>query len=146
MFNDIQEEYISEYFDTVFVAVEAGKYEGGVLGWDVYEGDYFGLDTWDTSAAQKASREKLKRLTKDELLDTVRSNMKILYAYLGLKDRYTNLKAAIDILKGQNTEQLNLVKQIEASYEKVTDKFCSWQDENNFERLINSLTEEAWLW
>ena len=44
MSNDLQEEWIPECFDIFFVAVGAGEVYGGLLGYDNYEGDYFGLN------------------------------------------------------------------------------------------------------
>lgn len=146
MWNDLQDTYVPEWFDTLFVAVNAGEYGSGAFGWDNYIGDYYGLDPFDTNAATKHSREKLKRLTKDELIEGVQACLKVLYAYLGLKDRYTNLKAAIDILKGQNIDNLNLVKNIEAAYEETQGDFHDWSAENKFDRLVNNLSWEAWLW
>ena len=146
MWNDLQDAYVPEWFDILFVAVGAGDYEGGIFGFDEYVNDYYGLDPYDTNEAIKHSREKLKRLTKDELIEGVQACLKVLYAYLGLKDRYTNLKAAIDILKGQNIDNLNLVKNIEAAYEEIQGEFHDWGAENKFDRLVNNLTWEAWLW
>ena len=146
MWNDMQDAYVPEWFDILFVAVGAGDYEGGTFGWDEYVGDYYGLDPFDTNEAVKNSREKLKKHTKDELIDGTQACLKVLYAYLGLKDRYTNLKAAIDILKGQNMDYLNLVKNIEAAYDETQDKFHDWSAENRFDSLVNNLPWEAWLW
>ena len=41
--------------------------------------------------------------------------------YIGLRNRYDSLKAAIDILRDQNTGYLQVVKEIERLYEKVSE-------------------------
>ena len=41
MLEDLQEEWVPECFDIFFVAVGAGD----LLGWDSYEGDYFGISS-----------------------------------------------------------------------------------------------------
>ena len=64
MQGDLQEEWVPECFDIFFVTSGAGESFGGMLGWDSYEGDYFGIDGMDVFAEDEA-RKKLKRLSKD---------------------------------------------------------------------------------
>ena len=50
MLNDMGNEWIPDCFDLLFVAAGAGERYGGLLGWDSYVSDYFGLsqdvDVW----------------------------------------------------------------------------------------------------
>ncbi len=97
MREDLEEAYVPECFDTVFVAVGAGDNESGYLGYDSYEQDYFGLDVpsdWIESEGVK----KLKRMTKDEIIECAAACLKVYQAYIGIKYRYDSLKAAFDIL------------------------------------------------
>ena len=68
MMNDLREEWIPNCFDRFFVAVGASESFGGLLGYDSYEQDYYGLScegVW----AEDESRKALKRMTKDELIE-----------------------------------------------------------------------------
>ena len=50
--DDLQySEYVSVYFDVLFPAVGA-RYAGGYLGYDQYEGDYYGLEPYEYSFAE----------------------------------------------------------------------------------------------
>lgn len=53
MLEDLQEEWVPECFDIFFVAVGAGD----LLGWDSYEGDYFGISSYESNLAEKTLRE-----------------------------------------------------------------------------------------
>ena len=69
---DLHEEWVPKCFDHFFVSIEAGEDFGGLLGYDSYEQDYFGLscsDVW----AEDESKKVLKRLTKDELIASARN-------------------------------------------------------------------------
>lgn len=148
MFEDLKEEWVPECFDIFFVAAGAGDLEGGLLGWDVYEGDYFGISC-SSSWAEDEANKKLKRMTKDDLIVAARQCFKIYHAYLGLRNRYDSLKAAIDILRDQNTGYLQAVKEIEKLYEEVSED-CYSRDEwskqsREWKRYTDTLPQEAWI-
>lgn len=149
MIADLEEEWVPECFDLFFVAAGAGDYYGGLLGYDSYEGDYFGLSCTDAFAEDEA-KDKLKRMTKDSLIAAVRQCLKIYQAYLGLRNRYDSLKAAIDILRNQNTGVLQAVKEIERLYDAASeyqDRYASYTKEwREFERYTDALPPEAWIW
>ena len=148
MQEDLQEEWIPNCFDTFFVAAGAGENFGGLLGWDSFEGDYFGIDGTDAWAEDEA-KKKLKTITKDELIAAARQCFKVYQSYIGLRSRYDSLKAAIDILRDQNTGFLQTIKEIERLYETaskeqgITAKSSTeWKE---FERYADALPQEAWI-
>lgn len=148
MQGDLQEEWVPECFDIFFVASGAGESFGGMLGWDSYEGDYFGIDGMDAFAEDEA-RKKLKRLSKDDLITAARQCFKVYQAYIGLRNRYDSLKAAIDILRDQNTGFLQIIKEIEKLYEQAaehqglyTEYSKEWKE---FERYTDALPPETWI-
>lgn len=147
MYSDLQQEYVPEYFDDFFAAVGAGEVGGGLLGYDTYEGDYFGLGTYESGLAKEESKKRMERLTKAQLMEAVGVCLKVLYAYLGIRTRYDSLKAAYDVLRDQNTGYLKIVKQIEEAYEKAAeDRFLDWYPSvRKFDELINALPSEAWI-
>lgn len=144
MFEDLQEEWVPDCFDIFFVAAGAGD----LLGWDSYEQDYMGIECAE-SWAEDESKEKLKRMTKDELIAATRQCFKVYQAYVGLRNRYDSLKAAIDILRDQNTGYIQVVKEIERMYEEAQTKqgeYAKWSKEwKEFERYTDALPQEAWI-
>lgn len=148
MMSDLDDEWVPECFDIFFVSIGAGEFAGGLLGWDSFEQDYFGISGTESFAEDEA-KKKLKQMTKDNLIVAARQCFKIYHAYLGLRNRYDNLKAAIDILRDQNTGYLQVVKEIEKLYEDASkDKWsrCEYSKESReWERYTDALPSEAWI-
>lgn len=139
----IDDDFI-ECFDNFFVAIKGGDNASGLLGWDSYEQDYYGID-YEDYAEQEAGK-KLMRLTKEKIVQTAGMCFKIAMAFIGLQNRYDNLKAAMDILKDQNTGYLQMVRQIEELYDKI--EFSPiWGASNTkeFDRYVEALPQEAWI-
>lgn len=148
MSEDLHEEWVPECFDIFFVAVGAGEAGGGLLGWDSYEQDYFGISSY-SSFAEDEAKKKMKTMTKDNLIAAARQCFKVYHAYVGLRNRYDNLKAAIDILRDQNTGYLQAVKEIERLYEAVSKNEWSRRDwskqSREWEQYTDALPQEAWI-
>lgn len=148
MLEDLQEEWVPECFDIFFVAIGAGDAGNGLLGWDAYEQDYMGISCTDSFAEDEA-KKKLKQMTKDNLIAATRQCFKVYHAYIGLRNRYDSLKAAIDILRDQNTGLLQTVKEIEKLYAAVTeDEWVrkDWSHQSvEWRRYTDALPQEAWI-
>lgn len=146
MYTDLQESYVPECFDILFISVGAGEYGGGYLGWDSYEQDYFGLDL-PPSWMQNEGIKQMKRFTKDQLLECVGSCLKVLYAYVGIRYRYDSLKAAFDILRDKNTGILKVAKAIDELYEKCEEvRFSEYSKPvREFNEMLAALPQEAWI-
>lgn len=148
MFNDLHEEWVPECFDIFFVSAGAGDEYGGLLGYDEWERDYFGLGCSESYAEDEA-KKKLKHMTKDELIAAIRQCFKVYSAYIGLRNRYDNLKSAIDILRDQNTGHIQVVKEIEKLYESASEHqgiYAEYSKEwKNFEKYTDALPQEAWI-
>jgi hypothetical protein len=148
MREDLEEEWVPECFDIFFVAAGSGEQGGGLLGWDSYEGDYFGISCSDSFAEDEA-KKKLKQMTKDDLIVSARQCFKVYQSYIGLRNRYDSLKAAIDILRDQNTGYLQAVKEIERLYEEVIKDAYSRKDwskaSQEWKRYTDALPQEAWI-
>lgn len=148
MFYGLQEEWVPDCFDIFFVSAGAGETYGGLLGFDEWEQDYFGLDCSEAFAEDEAKR-KLKQMTKDELITAARQCFKVYAAYIGLRNRYDSLAAAIDILRDKNTGILQIVKQIEELYEAASKKQGSYAEYSRewreFEKYTDALPQEAWI-
>ena len=129
-------------------SIAAGDQFGGLLGYDSYEGDYFGINCMDAWAEDEA-KKKLKQLTKDELIAAIRQSFKVYQSYIGLSVSYDSLKAAIDILRDKNTGILQVVKEIERLYEAASSEqgiyaeySKAWKE---FDQYTESLPPEAWV-
>ena len=144
MYNDICDEWIPEFFDDFFGRIAGDTF--GLMGFDSFEGDYFGLtDRWEEEHAQEECSKRLQKFTKAQLLDGAHVCFRVAVNYISLKNRYENLKAYIDILNGKNSGLLKTVKQIEDLYERVSEEYPSRQDADEFKRLVNSLPPETWV-
>lgn len=148
MREDLEWEWVPECFDLFFVAAGACDSYDGLLGYDTFEQDYFGLSSTD-SFAEDETKKKLKQMTKDDLIAAIRQCFKVYQAYIGLRNRYDSLKAAIDILRDQNTGYLQAVKEIEKLYEAVSmDRWTrdDWsQESRDWKRYTDTLPPEAWI-
>lgn len=148
MRRDLEEEWVPECFDVFFVAVGAGELCGGILGYDSYEQDYFGISCED-AFAEDAAKKKLKQMTKDDMITAARQCFRVYQSYIGLKNRYDSLKAAIDILRDKNTGVLQAVKEIEKLYKAVSaDRWTKdeWSKESkDWKRYTDALPQEAWI-
>ena len=148
MCEDLDEEWVPECFDIFFVSVGAGELGGGLLGWDSFEQDYFGISC-SGSFAEDEAKKKLKTMTKDNLIAAARQCFKVYSAYIGLRNRYDSLKAAIDILRDQNTGYLQTVKEIEKLYEDASkdrwsrDEYS--KESREWKRYTDALPPEAWI-
>lgn len=148
MQHDLDNEYVPEYFDLFFAAVNKG---GKMLGYDTYERDYYGLSSSASGWANEEAVKKMKTLTKDQLIQTMQYCFGVYQAYIGLTYRYDCIKAAMDILRDENTGYLKMVKQIEELYaksEEETDGFkYSWRSDalDIFNRLLDNMPQEAWI-
>ena len=146
MREDLEEKWIPDCFDQFFVVIGAGDSYGGILGYDAYEQDYFGLSCTET-LAEDESRKALKRLTKDDLIDAARQCFRVYQSFMALSHRYDCMKAALDILRDENTGYLQMVKRIEELYEEAAaQNFDPWEPHvREFDRFLSMLPQEAWV-
>lgn len=145
---DLRNEWVPECFDIFFVVAGAGDLFGGLLGYDPFEQDYLGISCTDAFAEDEA-KKKLKQLTKDDLIAAVRQCFKVYQAYISLRNRYDSLKAAIDILRDQNTGYIQTVREIEKLHEAVSEDYWTRneysKESQDWKRYTDALPQEAWI-
>lgn len=144
MYEDFQNIGDYDLFDDIFVAIGGAEQGNGLMGWDSYEQDYFGLDL-PTEWSEQESVKRLERLTKKELLENIAYAFRILMAYIGLRARYESLSAAMTLVKEQNTGHLQIVKEIEKLYCAAQESGEWSKASHKFDRLLSQMPEEAWL-
>lgn len=147
---DIEDEWVPDCFDILFVAAKAGDFYGDILGYDAFEQDYYGLYShYESEESEREAKKKLMQMTKEQLIDAMRQCFRIYASYIGLRNRYDNLKAAIDILRDQNTGYLQAVKEIEKLYADATQDDYIRETSNEFtakwEAYTEKLPPEAWI-
>lgn len=148
MIEDIYSTWIPEIFDTLFVATGGGD-EFDLLGFDSFEGDYFGLDeSAEEEWAEEEAIKKLMAMTKKDIVDAVRKSFRICIQFIGLDRRYEDLKDSIDIIRGKNAGQLKSAAEINRLYDEAEKAgFGKWDDEagKKFDAMVNALPQEVWL-
>ena len=149
-------EYVDQYYDLFMVNGDVAQSFGGLLGYDSYEGDYFGLPGfYGEDDAKKAAFEKLKKdLTKDKMLMFFQICMKIFTQYVGLQYRYDCLKASMDILREKNMGHLTAVKEINRLYDQADKETTHFHFIHTFrkseayeklDKMIAAMPQEAFL-
>ncbi len=145
---DLDEEYVTDYFDLFFPACRIR--DDGYLGFDQYEGDYFGLTPYEYNIAEDEAQKKISNLTKKEILEVAGQCMKIFRSYVAIRYRYDCLEAAIEILRSENMNRLKIIKGIEEQYEKAnksSDGF-KWkydQEVTKLETMMQEVPQEYWI-
>ena len=144
MLEDLDNEWIPELFDDFFGTISP---RGGLMmGYDSYEGDYFGLsDRYESELAQRECAKRLLNHTKAEIVEAYSICFRIAINYMALKSRYDGLKSYIDILNGANTGYLATIKRIEELYDRMTADYPKYEDRVEFDRLCNNMPPEVWL-
>ena len=149
MYDDMLQIDEPDRFDDIMVVSGIGDSPGyEILGYDILEEDYFGINPFLHEYAKKESVKRLERLTKKELLNTMRQVMCIVFAYQGIQSRYQDLKSAIDILRGKNKEYLEGVKKINELYDSIdwSDRWVEYsKGYEALDRIFEKLPQEAWL-
>ena len=119
---------------------------GSMWGYDDYEQDYFGLDDYSAEAGVRESRKRLMRLTKADIIDLAQKCFNVAVQFVGLRSRYDDLKAALDILRGQNAGYLQQIRAIEEAYEQATKSEYEWRNNSaQFDRMLRELPDRAWI-
>lgn len=146
---DMQEEWIPECFDDLVPAMKQRGY-GGYLGFDEYEGDYFGIQPFEYEWAERESEKRVCRLTKKELLGACGQTLNVITQYCALKYRYDCLKTAFDVIKGENVKLIKLFRGIEEQYEKANEesmgfKYCWGKEVDALDRMLWEVPQEYWI-
>ena len=134
-------------FDLFFPAVGT---DGDMYGFDAYEEDYYPLDPIQYEFAGQEAKKRLKRLTKDQLLDAAGACLRIALQFVSIQYRYDCLSASLAILRGEHDGLLKTIKAIEEAYtaaEKATDGFrYDWGRElEALDKMINEIPERMWV-
>lgn len=134
-------------FDLFFAASDQG---GNLYGYDEYVEDYMPIQHFSQDYAREKAAERLKRLTKDQLIQCAGVCIDVARNFMALTNRYDHLSGALDILRGQNEGYLQMVKLLEEAYDRAEAesdgfKYKFQQAVSDFDRLLSELPERIWL-
>ena len=139
MHDDMENEFVPEFFDDFFGSIAQQK----MMGFDRYEGDYFGLTSYEEQWAREECQKRLMTRTKAEIIDAYGICFRIAVNYISLKNRYDSLQAYTEILNGVNSGVLATVKRLEEIYDEQIEK--RWPEWREFDNLTEALPPEAWI-
>lgn len=150
MIEDLRNDYVPEFYDLFMAAISDAQ--ESLFGWDEYEGDYMKISPgYETRIAIEEARTKMKRFTKDQILEGSCDCFRVTVAYMSLKSRYEDLKASLDIIRGQNKAEINVLKNINDLYKKANEesdgfryKYC--EAITSFDKFVNSIDPYSRLW
>lgn len=134
---------VGEYFDDCIVSLIGRRYS--LVGFDDVEEDYFSIASYQAELATTEAGKRVMRWTKADMLSKIGQCLGIVIAFLDIRQSYDYLKATMDILRDENTSLLQIIKDIEAAYEKALEWDSPKEDINAFERLLDNLPERCWV-
>lgn len=136
---------IARRYDDCTVALIGNRYD--VVGFDTLQEDYFHLTNYDTELATSEAGKRLMRHTKEEMLSIIGQSVGILVAFLDVRQRYDYLQATLDVLRDENCSVLQVLRDINAAYERAeTVRFNDYYKEaQEFERLLWAVPERMWV-
>lgn len=145
LIEQLGEEVIPDEYDDCTVALIGNRYM--TVGYDGYEEDYFALTSYEVGLAQTEAGKRLMRHTKAEMISIFGQCLGTLIAFLDLRQQYDYLKAAFDVIRGENNSLLKLIKEIDSSYDAAAEvNFTPWhEDVRQFNRLVDALPDRMWL-
>lgn len=137
---------VNDNFDDFFVGTAGGD-NYNIMGFDVYEEDYYRLTGIDINLAQDEAGKRLMRMTKEQIINTAGRCFNVMVCFLDIRYKYDYLKAAFDILKNENTAFLSAIKDIEDAYEKISD--AGWpllsDISRKYDKMLEALPDKVWL-
>lgn len=136
------------WFDDVFCLIGAGAPQfGDMMGFDMYEEDYYGLDTYDCTEAKNAYVKRLMKFTKVDLLEHVAQAVKIAMQFAAIQERYAQLQAALEFLEAESGGHVKAVQEMNEAYEAAEkDGMHNYEAWTRFDRLCDNLPPECWLY
>ena len=136
-------EFEEQHFDDCSVALIGNRFNA--VGYDGYQEDYYSLTGYESGLAQTESGKRIMRLTKSEMLSEIGRTLGIILSFQNVQYKYDYLKATMDILKGENHSFLQVIKDIEAAYEKMDEDGRYGESGRKFDRLIEELPDKTWV-
>lgn len=135
------EEDKEQKFNDCTVALIGNRFR--VLGYDTVEEDYFSLTSYEEELAASSAGKRMMRLTKKEMLSDIGQCLGIILSFHNVEMKYEYLKATFDILRDKNVSIIQIIKDINTTYESANEvEFHEWESSTKeFDKLIATLSE-----
>lgn len=132
-------------YDDCTVALIGNRYD--LVGFDTLQEDYYSLTGYDTELAESEAGKRLMRHTKADMLSIIGQSVGILVAFLDVRQKYDYLQATLDVLRDENCSVLQVLRDINAAYERAEAvRFNDYYKEaQEFERLLWAVPERMWV-
>lgn len=142
------EENVTKYFDVFFSAVTQGCTEHySMFGDDDGAVNFYQLIGYDADYASSRAAEKLKRLTKDELLNAANQCFKVAAALFDIRDRYSRLQIAMEVVLKRNGRLMDTVEKLNMIYDDASGHFDNPGNVavKEFNKLLYELPDNIWV-
>lgn len=148
--SDLEEyrDWRDEDFDDSMVTVLGANLGGGLIGYDAYETDYYGLEsTYEEELAQKAAKARLMRKTKEDLIELYGISIRVIVQYEAVRYRFDCLKTAMDSIRDSQDIKRATLDEMEDLYEKCErEAFYDFAPyTKRFNMILDQLPADAWL-
>ena len=145
--DDLEGKWVPECFDDMILGI-CGEYDSPMVGYDDFEGDYFGLgEMWERECALSEANARLMKMKKTELIEAAGQVIRIALSYMALRHRADDLETAAEIVRGMNNGLIRDVQAVNKMYEEWADAEWRTKEEKEaaLDRAVLALTEEAWV-
>lgn len=145
---NMDEKYGIRFEDcTVALFGDSIRYQMSVEYWDELYMDYETLTYHDAHIAISEAGQRLMKLTKAQMLETMAMTFRVVVGYLDIRQRYDYLKASMDILKGDNGATMSTIRQINEVYEEAAAVGFSIIAEptKRYDKLLSLLPQKMFL-
>lgn len=117
---------------------------GKIIGYDAYEQGYYELATGlETTIAMEEAETRLMRLTKKDMIHSIRKAMSIFLATYDLMQKYDSLKSTIDILRGDAASIGEALRKANEMYDAAMDG--DKEAERQLDTMISALPDRVWI-
>ena len=133
------------HFDDFVFLLRNKNEEDEVLGWDSVEKDYFGLPDYTRKWSEEEVMKRLMTISKKDLLYNMSLISTILFSFVGIQNRFENLRAIYEIYKskyGNLVRDTSTISEVYELWQKEPDNF---QIQSRFTNILSSLPKEAWI-
>ena len=133
------------HFDDFVFLFRNKNEEDEVFGWDSVEKDYFGLPDWMRKWSEEEVMKRLMTISKKDLLYNMSLVSTILFSFVGIQNRFENLRAIYEIYKskyGNLVKDTSTISEVYELWQKEPDNF---QIQSRFTNILSSLPKEAWI-
>lgn len=136
------EEPGASHFDALIAG--SGGTDDLVWAGDGGASEYTPIDSWSREYAERMAGSRIKRLTKDKIIELMGDALWVLRSYWDITGRYTLLSGIFELIHEEAYEELDAVKGVEAAWAAWdADKSLKLSDE--LDKACRDMPAKVWL-